>query len=258
MGARSVLVTRPAGQGDKLCNALKARGFTAHHLPFLALEPVVPLPAVERARILNLDRVEHVIFISANAVNFSLPVIEGYWPQLPAGLHWYAVGEGTARALAAFDVVAQTPGENMSSEGLLELPGLRDCAGQRVLIVKGQGGRDTLREELERRGAQVETLTCYRRVRPRMAPGELAALLARWQVDLICISSGEGLETMLALLSPAETTKLQTVTLLLPSRRVADAAMAAGFRHCLIADNASDGAMLRALERWTPAKGENM
>ena len=253
MGARSVLVTRPAGQGDRLCNALTARGFTAHHLPFLDLEPVEPLPAVERARILDLDRVQHVIFISANAVNFSLPVIEDYWPQLPAGLHWYAVGEGTARALAAFDVLAQTPGENMSSEGLLELPGLRDCAGQRVLIVKGQGGRDTLRVELERRGAQVDTLACYRRVRPRMAPGELAAMLARWQVDLICISSGEGLETMLRLLSP----KLQTVTLLLPSRRVADAAMAAGFRHCLIADNASDGAMLRALERWTPVKGEN-
>ena len=256
MVARSVLVTRPAGQGEHLCSALAARGFTAHHLPFLQLQPLTPLPVAERLRVQALDRVQHVIFVSANAVGFGMPVIERYWPQLPLGLHWYAVGEGTARALAGFDVVAMTPGENMSSEGLLDLPGLRDCAGEQVLIVKGQGGRDTLRRELTRRGAHVETLACYRRLSPSMAPGALATALADWQIEVICISSGDGLNTMLALLSPEETTKLQGVTLLLPSRRVADAAMAAGFQHCLVADNASDGAMLCALEHWSPAKGE--
>ncbi|WP_051230160.1 uroporphyrinogen-III synthase [Haliea salexigens] len=256
MVARSVLVTRPAGQGEQLCSALAARGFTAHHLPFLQLQPLTPLPVAERLRVQALDRVQHVIFVSANAVGFGMPIIEGYWPQLPQGLQWYAVGDGTARALGGFDIVAETPGENMTSEGLLNLPGLRDCAGERVLIVKGQGGRDTLRQELSRRGAHVETLACYRRVRPAMAPGALATALADWQIEVICISSGDGLNTMLALLSPEETTKLRGVTLLLPSRRVADAAMAAGFQHCLVADNASDGAMLRALEHWSPAKGE--
>ena len=257
MAANAVLVTRPAGQGDGLCAALAARGFAVHHLPLLALESVLPLPASERNRVLALDQVQHIIFVSANAVHFGMSVIERYWPQLPVGLQWYAVGDDTARALAAFDVVAQTPGDDMTSEGLLSLAGLRDCANERVLIVKGEGGRDALLRELTLRGARVETLACYRRVAPRMASGEMAAKLAHWKINLVCISSGEGLANMLALLSPAETSKLQMISLLLPSQRVADAARAAGFRHCLIADNASDGAMLRALERWKPATGED-
>lgn len=256
MAARGVLVTRPAGQGEALCQGIEARGFSAHQLPLLALEPVAELPAAERSRVLALAEFQHIIFISANAVRFGMAVIEDFWPQLPVGLSWYAVGDGTARALAAFGVTAQTPGPDMTSEGLLALPGLRGCAGERVLLVKGEGGREALARELTTRGARVETLACYRRVAPRLARGELAAALARWDIGLIMISSGEGLANMLALLSPEETSKLRDIWLLLPSARVADAAAAAGFRHCLLAANASDNAMLRALDAWVADTGD--
>ncbi|MDO8861787.1 uroporphyrinogen-III synthase [Haliea sp. E1-2-M8] len=256
MAVRSVLVTRPAGQGDALCQGINARGFRAQQLPLLVLEPLTELPAAERSRVLALDEFRHIIFISANAVRFGMPVIENFWPQLPLGLNWYAVGDGTARALAAFGVTAQTPGPEMTSEGLLALPGLRNCGGERVLLVKGEGGRDALARELAARGARVETLACYRRVVPALAPGEFAAALARWDIGLIMISSGEGLANMLALLSPEETSNLQNVRLVLPSARVAEAAAAAGFRHCLVAANASDNAMLRALDAWVADTGD--
>ncbi|MEQ9465199.1 MAG: uroporphyrinogen-III synthase [Haliea sp.] len=256
MAARGVLVTRPAGQGDALCEGVARRGLGAHQLPLLVLEPLPLLPAVERARVLALDEFQHIIFISGNAVRFGMEVIENFWPQLPLGLDWYAVGEGTARALAAFGVAAQTPGADMTSEGLLALPGLRNCSGERVLLVKGEGGREALARELAARGARVETLACYRRVAPALAPGAFAAAVARWNIGLIMLSSGEGLANMLALLTPAETSKLQDVWLLLPSARVADSAAAAGFRHCLVADNASDQAMLRALEKWVASSGD--
>lgn len=256
MAARGVLVTRPAGQGGALCEGINTRGFCAHQLPLLALEPLAELSAAERTRVLALDEFRHIIFISANAVRFGMEVIENFWPQLPLGLNWYAVGDGTARALAAFGVIAQTPGPEMTSEGLLALPDLQRCGGERVLLVKGEGGRETLARELAERGARVETLACYRRVAPTLEPGELAAALARWDIGLIMISSGEGLANMLALLSPEETSKLRNTSVLLPSARVAEAAAAAGFRHCLVAGNASDKAMLRALDAWVADTGD--
>lgn len=256
MTARGVLVTRPAGQGDALCKGIDARGFCAHQLPLLELEPLTELPAAERGRVLALDEFRHIIFVSANAVRFGMAVIEDFWPQLPVGLNWYAVGDGTARALAAFGVTAQTPGPDMTSEGLLALPDLVNCGGERVLLVKGEGGREALARELAARGARVETLACYRRVAPALAPGEFADALARRDIGLVMISSGEGLANMLALLSPEETSNLRNVTLLLPSARVAEMAIAAGFRHCLVANNASDNAMLRALDAWVADTGD--
>ncbi len=257
MAASAVLVTRPTGQGDSLCRAIAGRGWPVHHLPLLELQPLAALPAQQRARVLALDEFQHIIFVSANAVRFGMATIENYWPQLPVGLHWYAVGEGTARALAGHGVRAQVPGSEMSSEGLLQLPGLCQVQGQRVLLVKGAGGRGLLADELTRRGARVETLACYRRCAPRYAVGEFAAALQRWQIGVVLISSGEGLDNMLALLDQAETSKLQSVTLLLPSVRVAAAAAAAGFRHRVVADNASDEAMLRALAQWQSGSGED-
>ena len=161
----SVLVTRPAGQADGLIQSLKAAGFDpVLHQPMLELLPLTDIPAPQRQCIVDLDLYQHIIFISANAVRFGLARIDDFWPQLPTGLNWYAIGESTAAILEDRGVAVLTPGEQMSSEGLLALPELDSVANQRVLIVKGVGGRDTLREVLSGRGAQVEEFACYRTV----------------------------------------------------------------------------------------------
>jgi len=144
----------------------------------------------------------------------------------------------------------------MTSEGLLALPQLQDLTGQRVLLVKGEGGRQALATRLFERGAAVEELACYRRAAPSLGSGELAQKLDQWDIGLIMISSGEGLANLLALLSPAETTKFSYITLLVPSARVAEMALAAGFGRVITAENASDSAMLRALAAWQTTAGE--
>ena len=52
------------------------------------------------------------------------------------------------------------------SEALLAHPDLTIAAAARVLIVRGDGGRELLQETFARRGAVVETREVYRRVRP--------------------------------------------------------------------------------------------
>jgi uroporphyrinogen-III synthase len=250
-GMSRVLVTRPAGEASEaLCAAIKAAGHEVYSQPLLELTALPQLPATQRQVLLNLAGYQHVIFISANAVRFGMALIEDCWPQLPTGLNWYAIGAATAARLARFGVTAVTPGSTMNSEGLLAVPPLQNVRDQRVLIVKGEGGRDTLSTELTRRGAMVDELPCYRRNLPELPAGELGAKLSRWGINVILLSSGEGLANLQVLLSPSETTKLKHIALIVPSQRVAHIARKAGFGQIVTAENASDVAMLHALQEW--------
>ena len=253
----SVLVTRPAGQADALCAELAAAGFRPVTRPMLELLPLEEPDSASRQCLLHLDGFGHVIFISANAVRFGLDWIDGYWPQLPVGLHWYAIGERTAAMLSARGLAPLTPGDNMTSEGLLGLPSLQSAQGERVLIVRGVGGRETLRQALESRGAHVDSLVCYQRRPVQLAPGALAAELEHEAVGLALLSSGEGLAQFTALLPPGETTKLRELTLVVPSHRVAEHAHALGWQRVLVADNATDEAMVEAARAWYAAKGNS-
>ena len=82
-----VLVTRPAGNAsDMLCSAVKAAGYDVFSQPLLVLSRLPRLPVAQCQMVLQLDRYQHIIFISSNAVHFGMALIEGHWPQLPVGL----------------------------------------------------------------------------------------------------------------------------------------------------------------------------
>lgn len=249
--ATSVLVTRPAGQAAGLLEALAEAGFgPLHHCPLLELVPLQELAPEQRQRLLDLDLYQHIIFISANAVRFGMARVDDFWPQLPSAINWYAIGDTTAQLLRERGLSPLTPGQKMDSETLLALPQLQAVADQRVLIVKGEGGRATLRETLEQRGARVDELACYRRRCPRLPADFLPRLLREEAIELVLISSGEGLANMLALLSAEESTKFRDIGLVVPSPRVAAMAQQAGFNDVVTAANASDAAMLQAVQQW--------
>jgi len=252
-----VLATRPAGEAaDALCALLAEAGYEAHSQPLLTLSDAPELTPVQRHMLQDLAHYQHIIFVSTNAVRVGMALVDDYWPQLPVGINWYAIGAATAKNLARFDIQAITPGKNMISEGLLALPYLKNVQGQRVLIIKGEGGRDTLRSELFHRGALVDELACYRRSLPELLAGGLGAQISQREIDVILLSSGEGLANLLLLLSPTETTTVKAISVIVPSERVADMARDTGFKSVLTAENASDEAMLRALQKWRPGNGE--
>lgn len=252
----SILVTRPAGQADALCSALRTAGYRVCHQPLLELQGLEHLSPDARRHLQHLDSYQHVIFVSANAVRYGMDCIADYWPQLPVGLNWYAVGASTAARLADYGPEVISPEQDMTSEGLLALPQLAPVEGDAVLIVRGEGGRTRIQDVLLRRGARVDTLECYRRSCPALARGEIAALLEERQVDIALISSGEGLTNLLALLSQEERTKFKDIGLVVPSPRVAELAEQSGFSRVKTASNASDEAMLHALGAWEREPGE--
>lgn len=159
---KRVWVTRPEGQQAPLVSLLEASGFEATVQSSLLLEPL-PLSAEDRQRLINIDEYQAVFFVSTNAVRYALEILENYWPQWPVGINWLAVGEATANALQAAGFVPQWPENGFNSEAALVMESLQQMEGQKVLILRGETGRELFTDTLRARGAIVERIPLYRR-----------------------------------------------------------------------------------------------
>ena len=138
------------------------------------------------------------------------------------------------------------PGERYDSETLLAMPELADMRGQRVLIVRGEGGRTLFAETLRARGAEVAFAEVYRRLRPDFDP---APLLTHWddQVALVTATSGEVLANLLEMLGPEGRAPLLATPLVVVAERTATAARELGFARVAVAERAEDEAIVEAL-----------
>lgn len=251
-----VMVTRPAGQADRLVTGLRNAGWQVWHLPLIDIAPMEALPGPVRQRIQDLDLYAHLVFVSANAARIGCALVDDFWPQWPVGQRYWAVGASTAQVLEERGLKAERPTTDMSSEGLLALPGLNRVAGDRVLIVRGEGGRQLIAETLRERGATVDDLCCYRRGPVEHDAAQLRESLRTAPVDLVMVSSGEGLELLSGLLQPEANSALAATPLLVPSPRVADLAVRLGWQSITTVENASDPAMLDAAAHWRAARRE--
>ena len=233
--ASPVLVLRPQPGADETVAELRARGWQAMARPVIATE-ALPESSETRARVQRLDEFDVIIFVSPAAVRFGMPRLDEFWPQYPQRLLWLAVGERTRAELAAWDLDALCP-PDARTEGLLAFAPLRETSVERVLLVRGEGGRETLAETLAERGMRVEHLVVYAR-RPQQvelpAPDAVAAVVAT-SSDVVDVFLACGGKTF------AER------PLLVPSERVADHARAAGFVRVRDMGGAGAAATVRAL-----------
>lgn len=258
-----VVITRPLAQASSWAQQLAAQGFAT---AILNLLEIVPVSSEEKTRaiknkILDFDLYQKAIFVSQNAVDFGMQWLDEYWPQLPVGIDYFAVGATTAKKLADYDVVvtdlAISGNGGMTSEDLLRAPGLQHVDGEKIIIFRGCGGRGHMAEELRKRGAWVEYCELYERRLPAQANEQLNKLcenIAQVQQHyVLSVHSGESLENLRALINeyPIQyQEQLRALPLLVPSQRIAAAAQTAGFNNTICAENATDPAMTDALVRF--------
>jgi uroporphyrinogen-III synthase len=242
LDGRSIVVTRPARQAVVLARLVEGAGGRALLYPAIEIQAATG-PLVD-ASIAALATFDMAIFISRNAVEYGLARAQRVWPT---GLAVAAVGAGTRRALESAGMSGVIAPEGPAdSEALLDEPQLKAVAGRRIMIFRGEGGRELLASTLRARGATVEYAECYRRMRPATDMQPLIGEWSRGAVHGVTVSSGEGLANFYALLGKAGHDFLAATPLFVPHARVGDEARLLGLGSVQVAGPADED-MLAAL-----------
>jgi len=221
-------------------------------IPLLSIEPVCEPAAVQAVKdiVVNFDQFQKVVFVSQNAVQAMFAWLTDYWPQLPEGIQYFAVGRKTADQAGNWGIAVNEPGQTMDTDALLTMPDLQSVWGEKILICRGRGGLPRLGEVLHQRGAIVRYCELYERCLPPLALQEVTSVL---RTDagiapnhIIPLFSGETLQNLLQVLEKLAYDPRQ-LKVIVPGRRVADLAQTQGFKSVTCAFNASEPAMLEAL-----------
>lgn len=203
----SVILTRPEGKNEQLAARLRDAGLEPLVLPALSLRA---LPAGERAFPLPAHY-DLLVFVSGNAVRFYAAQLRGLSADAawPPGLRVAAVGAATARAAqrAGVDpgaIIQPDPRDGQDSEALWKQLSPRLGSLRRVLIVRGNRGREWLGARLEEAGLRVHRHAAYER-RPAQWSAEqgrrLAAALEGGGPCICLLTSSEGVDAVYANLS---------------------------------------------------------
>lgn len=189
-----IVLTRPGNKNVPLALRLNDAGLSTLVLPALVVRPLscslleFPFP----------DDYDLIIFVSGNAARFYL----GLYGQLGAGRRWpdhtlvATVGQASAQPLHDAGIIAPThilhppsdgPAQDSEALWLLLQPLMHTL--KRVLIIRGETGREWLGQQLERTGAKVRRHAVYRRERARWTTGQNERIKAGFELHrmLVCL-----------------------------------------------------------------------
>lgn len=249
---RHIVITRPTGQAAHLASALAALGAKPVLFPVLTIFDIEDTsPLLDLAA--RLDQFDWAAFVSPNAVEKALGFLLAHraWPP---HLRVATIGRSSEQALAKFgigNVVA--PQERFDSEALIALPELQDMAGKRVVIFRGDGGRELLGDTLAARGATVEYVACYRRGRPDLDPAPLHKLWSDGRLDAVTVTSSEGLRNLYDMVGKLGQAWLRKTPAFVPHPRIAEQARALGLHEIVLTGPGDDGLVKGLCEHFGTA-----
>ncbi|WP_394252719.1 uroporphyrinogen-III synthase [Vibrio profundi] len=221
----AVLVTRPGKQGLALCQQLSDAGVKSLHHPLIRIVDNKHTPHLQD----QLQRSDIIIAVSQHAVSSAQNILnqcQANWPKDPLYL---GVGQKTAHKLSkATQQIVNYP-ETSDSEHLLQLDELKGISGKTITILRGNGGRELIRDSLVSLGANVVYCETYRR---EFIPIQDRLTFLHWKesgINQIVITSQGQLE-FLTSSTPIEFLPwLQQQQLFVPSQRIAARAQQLGF-----------------------------
>lgn len=251
---RPVVITRPLAQATPLAQRISAAGREAIVFPLLEILPLLDQTHL-REVLQGLGQYAMVAFVSPNAIDSAFALLDSW----PAHVTIAVVGEGSKAALAKHgltpsnaDIVSPVDPHRTDSQTLLEVLDIESLRNKRVLIVRGETGRELLADALREKGVQVETVAAYRRAAPALdaaGKAQLASLLDA-ECDWV-ITSSEALRILMQMVrdiaGDAGLLKMQKATLIVPHIRIAESARELGFCN-LIQTGSGDDQLIAALQ----------
>jgi uroporphyrinogen-III synthase len=242
-----ILNTRPLQQATELKKTIETHGGICVNCPTILIEPNSHpwgdyLPALSTA--------QFAIFTSANAVHYFFKQLQECQISWPTNIKIIAIGHATAKSIETIGLHVDFLPKLADSEHLLSLDVLQSIRTQTVLLIKGEGGRKLIEKTLNKRGAQVVSLPVYIRKPCLHAPEFIASIWRNNLVDIILLTSGEGINHLLQLFSePNARNWLFNKTCIVYSERLATLARIQGFKSIRIC---SPNALLSTLTEYQP------
>ena len=251
----NILITRPVMPASRTATRLASLGATPLIFPTTVIERPVDVAPLDTA-LAKIGDYYAAIFVSPSAAEMTLAPLGSIPKKLPSTLHVFAPGPGTAEELNIRGVAnVEMPETSFDSEGLLALPTLQASAiqGKRIVIFRGNDGRELLREALVKRGATVDPITAYHRRAPNTPHTGLLELLRTGKVNALSAMSSDAITNLIVLIPADErATLLFALPVYASHQRIAATARDAGFRN-VIETEAGDAGLITALLERPPA-----
>lgn len=280
MKSTTLVVTRPSGQASALTEALQTAiasmaashpepGWQAPQIIGLPLLTIVPKsdPQVAAAIRAAMQTADLAVFVSPNAIECTMRVLDDDWQSIaqrpiPIGV----VGQSSYHALERHGIGAETnaptpiwmPGNpaQWDSEGLWDAIQNRfpSWAGRRVVVFRGDGGREWLADQLQSVGAQVEAIAVYSRIPlSESSPQWEKVLNANTDEALWILTSSEAVRHLGAVLEQqGRQDYLSSASALCPHHNIARSANEIGFG-AVLECHSGDAALVKAALTWLEA-----
>ncbi|MGO1191652.1 uroporphyrinogen-III synthase [Vibrio casei] len=236
----SVLVTRPGKDGEALCTMLQKHNIASLHHPLIQLEQGSGYTELPQ----DMETSDIIIAVSQHAVHWANHALQYYHADFPQQATYFAIGEKTAHSLTKLTQKEVIFPLISDSEHLLDLPALKSVKNKRILILRGNGGRELIYQTLSQRGARVHYNEIYQRNPISITD---PTLWAHWQdakVTQLVVTSGEQLEYLIQQIPKQYLRWLKQLTLYIPSQRIGQQAEKFGFLHIINTGSAANPILL--------------
>lgn len=235
-----VVVTRPDPEGSELCQDLWQQKVSAIHFPLITFSQ----GDGEEELLSLLSKADIIIAVSKQSVLWADKILQDKQKNWPLNSRYLAIGQKTAEKLSSVCQQEVCYPDVSDSEHFLQLDVLNNVKNKRVVILRGNGGRELICSTLKKRQASVEYCEVYRRHK-RAFNGN--SILSDWQqkkVTHIVATSGEQLEHLVEQMPNLQWLCQQIV--IVPSKRIACLASELGFNNVLVSGSASNPDLLAA------------
>jgi len=280
MKSTALVVTRPSGQASALMEALQAaigsiaatrtgQDWQTPQILALPLLTIVPKsdPKLAAAIRTAMQTADLAVFVSPNAIECTMRLLGDDWQSIaqrtiPIGV----VGQSSYHALERHGIGAEanlpTPIWMPSNPAQWDSEGLWDAiqkrfpswAGRRVVVFRGDGGREWLADQMQSAGAEVEAIAVYSRIPLSESSPQWEKILHTNTDDALWIlTSSEAVRHLGAVLKQqGRQDYLASASALCPHHNIARTAKEIGFA-AVLECHSGDAALVSAAMRWLEA-----
>jgi len=216
----ALILTRPAHQNIELTKYFKDSKVTTIDCPFIKIQALNNY--VQFDSIINrLNTYNYLIFISTNAAKMFNDRMDLLSLKLPKNIILASIGKSTRDVLREkYQRKVYCPDYNYDSENLLRHSVFNNIQSKMALIIRGEGGRETLKKGLENKGAGVTYGECYKRKFLPINFKEIQKITHNFKNTVFLITSNESAEHFISEVKNEDKSWLMTCNLIVNHTKI--------------------------------------